>query len=134
MTRKEGNISPMESIEKPGEPSSGMNGGWSDDDRDGYRRPGRGLLVAVGVFLVICVPAAGSAYLAVISLSGCLIECSDPAPVRGAWWTLVTLVLLAAPVVVGLIVARVPLRRSGPWLLGLVVAASLGFFLLRRVA
>lgn len=124
----------MESTEKPGEPSSGMNGESRDDDRGGYRRPGRGLLVGIGVFLVICVPAAGTAYLAVISLSGCLLECSHPAPVRGAMWTLVTLVLLAAPVAVGLTVARVPLRRSGPWLLGLVVAASLGLFLLQRVA
>lgn len=114
----------------PHDPAS--NQGYGDrETAEGRRR--RGVLVGLAVAALAAVPAAGCAILAIVSFTGCLIECGDPAPGRGATWSAVTAVLLALPFVAGAAAARVPLRRVVPWLLGLFGATTLVLLLAHRV-
>ena len=65
-------------------------------------------LIGFGMLVLIAVPAAFSGFLAIISFSGCFLGWSEPHPIRGVLWTVITLVLLALPVLTGLIVTRTP--------------------------
>jgi hypothetical protein len=104
-----------------------------DADGGGYRRPGLGVLAGLGVLVLVAVPAGWSAYFALVSFTGCFIECSEPEPGTGVLWGSLALFFLGLPVLAGLIVARVPLRRGLPWLIGLGGAVMLGAILAQRV-
>lgn len=107
------------------------------DGRDrragGRSRRGIGVLAGLAMLLLVAIPAGWCAVLAIVSFTGCLIECGEPAPARGALWATLTAVLLSLPLITGLAVARVPLRRAWPWLASLVVAVALGALLAQRV-
>lgn len=72
---------------------------------------------------LVAVPAFYAAIFAIAGYTGCFLSCSEPEPSSGLLWTGVTIVLLAIPVAVGLVAARV--RTLGGWLaVGAVVVAS----------
>lgn len=96
-------------------------------------RPGRpwiGLLVAVGGLALVAVPAFWTFLLAYAGFSGCFLECSTPNPPAGTAWALVTLLLVAAPVVAGVAVARPGPIPRGVWVLGAVALLAVLFFML----
>lgn len=102
--------------------------------RDGKsHRRGWGLLAGLGVFVVVAVPAGWAAYFSLLSFTGCFIECSEPEPGVAAMWASVAIFLLALPIVTGLVVARVPLRRGLPWLVGLAGVLLLAAAYAQRV-
>ena len=108
--------------------------GRSLDAEDGrYRRPGLGVLAGLGVLVLVAVPAGWSAYFALVSFTGCFIECGEPDTGTGVLWGSLALFFLGLPVLTGLVVARVPLRRGLPWLIGLGGAVTLGAILAQRV-
>ena len=74
-----------------------------------------------------------SAYFALVSFTGCFIECGEPDTGTGVLWGSLALFFLGLPVLTGLVVARVPLRRGLPWLIGLGGAVTLGAVLAQRV-
>jgi hypothetical protein len=94
------------------------------------RRRVAGVAVGIVALLVLGYPMVITALLASFSFSGCFLECSAPQPGRGVAWSVVTAVLLAVPVCLGLAVARV--RRRAAWLSagGVVAAVVLGWALL----
>jgi hypothetical protein len=98
-----------------------------------YRRPGLGVLAGLGVLVLVAVPAGWSAYFALVSFTGCFIECGEPDTGTGVLWGSLALFFLGLPVLTGLVVARVPLRRGLPWLIGLGGAVTLGAILAQRV-
>ncbi len=71
------------------------------------------------MFAVIAVPAFWAATFALAGFTGCFIECAQPGPTIGVLWTGIALVLLACPVVAGLVAVWVRSRRG--WL---IVAAA----------
>lgn len=87
------------------------------------------VLIGSGVLVLIAVPAAVSGFLAFVSFTGCFLDCSEPHPFGGALWTVITLALLALPVLAGLLVARTtgPRATVGLVLAGLVLAVLLSF-------
>jgi hypothetical protein len=97
------------------------------------RRGGWGLLAGLAVFGVVAIPAGWSAYFSLVSFTGCFIECTEPAPGVAAMWASMAILLLALPIATGLIVARVPLRRGWPWLVGLAGLLLLGATYAQRV-
>lgn len=108
--------------------------GRSLDAKDGrYRLPGLGVLAGLGVLVLVAVPAGWSAYFALVSFTGCFIECGEPEPGTGVLWGSLATFFLVLPVLTGLVVARVPLRRGLPWLIGLGGAVALGGILAQRV-
>ena len=94
-----------------------------------------GTLVGLGVFALVAVPAAWSGLGAVASFSGCFLSCSEPEPLVGAFWALSALVLLALPVITGVLTARAISRRSGSVraLKIFALAVLLGMALLRLI-
>ena len=58
---------------------------------------------------LVAVPAATCGYFALLSFVGWQ---SDPEPAVGVLWAGIALLLLALPVVTGLVVARAPLGRG----------------------
>jgi hypothetical protein len=81
---------------------------------------GWGLLVAVVTLLCVALPVGWAGSLAHASFSGCWITCGgSPKPAIGAVWSLVAALLLATPVALGLIVARV--RSWAAWLTNAVL-------------
>lgn len=92
-----------------------------------------GLIVGAAVLALIAVPAVFTAMAAVASFSGCFLACSAPEPVDGALWTGLTLVLLALPVVAGLMAARVRSMRGGLMFLGFAAVLLGGYLALQRV-
>jgi hypothetical protein len=91
------------------------------------RRPLAGLAVGLLGLLLLGYPILVTALLASASFSGCFLECGLPQPGRGVAWSLVTALLLAVPVALGLAVARV--RSRAGWLSagGVVAVAVLGW-------
>jgi hypothetical protein len=85
------------------------------------------------VLVLVAVPAGWSAYFALVSFTGCFIECGEPEPGTGVLWGSLATFFLVLPVLTGLVVARVPLRRGLPWLIGLGGAVALGGILAQRV-
>jgi len=63
-------------------------------------------LIGLAVLIVVAVPAASIGLMAYISFSGCFMGCAEPHPLRGVVYTVVALVLLAAPVLVAVLLAR----------------------------
>ena len=99
------------------------------------RRPGLGLLVGLAVLVLVAVPAAVSAYFSLLGFVGWN---SDPEPAVGALWGAIALLLLALPVLAGLVTAGVPLwrgRRVAPaWVAaGAVTAVVLAWWMSRVV-
>ncbi len=82
---------------------------------------------------LVAMPAGWTGFLALISFNGCLVECGAPEPGAGALWASVTAVLLALPVIVGLVVARIDIRRAWPWLAGSAGLVLLVVILAQRV-
>ena len=123
----------VEATEAPGYHGGHAHGRSRDAKDGGYRRPGLGALAGLGVFVLVAVPAGWSAYFALVSFTGCFIECGEPEPGTGVLWGSLAMFLLALPVLTGLVVARVPLRRGLPWLIGLGGAITLAGFLAQRV-
>jgi hypothetical protein len=80
-----------------------------------------GLGVGLGVLALVAVPAAYVAFGAWVSFSGCFIQCSESEPVVGTFYAAIALLLLAVPVVAGLVTARV-LTAAG-WRIALTIAA-----------
>lgn len=79
------------------------------------RRPLLGVLAAVVVLAVIAVPAALCAYAALLSFIGGGLYGNTGAPPEiavGVLWSACALVLLALPVLAGLLTARVSFRRE----------------------
>jgi hypothetical protein len=120
-------------IGAPGNHGGRDHGRSSDAEPGGYRRPGLGVLAGLGVLLLVAVPAGWSAYFALVSFTGCFIECGEPDTGTGVLWGSLALFFLGLPVLTGLVVARVPLRRGLPWLIGLGGAVTLGGVLAQRV-
>lgn len=85
------------------------------------------------MLLVVAVPAGWCAFLAIVSFTGCLIECGEPEPAPGALWAGLSAALLSLPIITGLAVSKVPFRRVWPWLIGLVGTVALGALLAQRV-
>ncbi|HEX6338392.1 MAG TPA: hypothetical protein VFZ85_15635 [Jiangellaceae bacterium] len=123
----------IDAAEAPRNHGASAHGRSGDANGGGYRRPWLGVLAAVGVFALVAVPAGWFAIFAIAGFTGCFIECAQPEPGTGVLWASLATVLLVLPVVVGLIVARVPLRRGLPWLIGLVAAVALGGILAQRI-
>ena len=100
-----------------------------------YRRPGLGVLAGLGVFLLVAIPAGTSAYLSLLSFTGACFfaQCAEPEPGVGATWAALAMFLLALPFAMGLFVARVPLRRGWPWLVGFAGLLVLGVTYAQRV-
>jgi uncharacterized membrane protein len=89
-----------------------------------------GALVALGGFLLVALPLAGSVFLAAFMLSGCpdsggavsseqgIFACHEPqrpeATLLGTLAALVALILFALPVIAGVLTARAGSRRPGP--------------------
>lgn len=86
------------------------------------RRPVLGVLVGLGMLAVVAVPAAWFAYF---SLLGFIGWSSDPEPAVGVLWGAMALVTLAVPVLIGLAVARVSLRRGHRVRIAAVAAGGL---------
>jgi hypothetical protein len=80
-----------------------------------------GIAVGLGVLALVAVPAGFTAFAALVSFSGCFIECSEPEPIVGVLYVAIALVLLAVPLVAGLVTARV-LTALG-WRIALAIAA-----------
>lgn len=80
-----------------------------------------GLAVGLGVLALVAVPAGFTAFAALVSFSGCFIQCSESEPVIGVLYAALALLLLAVPVVAGLVTARV-LTAPG-WRIALTIAA-----------
>jgi hypothetical protein len=80
--------------------------------RPSGRRRLAGLAVGIVALAVLGYPILVTALLANVSFTGCFLECSPPQPGRGVAWSLVTAVLLAPPVYLGLSVARVRTPRA----------------------
>ena len=102
----------------------------TETDGSDPRRSGRrlaGIAVGVVALLVLGYPILVTGLLAHASFSGCFLECRLPQPGRGIAWSVVTAVLLAVPIALGLSVARV--RSRAGWLSagGVVVAAVLAW-------
>jgi hypothetical protein len=83
-----------------------------------------GTLVALVGFLLLALPAAVSAFFAVICFTGCpdsgpvsseqgIFGCHEPERLKGTLAALVALVLLALPVIAGVLTARAVSRRPG---------------------
>lgn len=85
------------------------------------------------VLLIVAVPAATSAFFAVAAFSGCFIECSQPEPAVGLLWAAISFFLLVLPLGTGFAVARVPLARAWPWLLGVAILLLVSVLFLQRV-
>ncbi len=66
-----------------------------------------GFGVGIGVLALVAVPVYISALLALIAFTGCVGECSEPVPFLGAQWAGIVLLLLALPILAGLIAGRV---------------------------
>jgi hypothetical protein len=105
--------------------------GSGGDDR--YRRPGLGILAGLVVLLIVAVPAGILVWFALLAFSGCFIECSQPQPAVGALWGGLAIFLLALPVAAGLLVARVPLARGWPWLVGAATLILVGALYAQRI-
>ncbi|MBO0830056.1 MAG: hypothetical protein J2P24_19965 [Streptosporangiales bacterium] len=93
-------------------------------------QPLLGIVIALGGLAALAVPAFFTTMLAYAGFSGCLLECTRRHPVLAVVWTLDTVVLVAAPVVAGVLVAvfrpvpRVPLYAlAGVVVLGLACLA-----------
>lgn len=83
-----------------------------------HRRPiWQGLLIVLLGWLLLAYPMFMVAIFAMIALSGCLIECSEPQPAAGALLLALLAVLLALPVLGGYLFVR-PSKR-----LALIVVA-----------
>ncbi|HEU4543188.1 MAG TPA: hypothetical protein VFR23_18810 [Jiangellaceae bacterium] len=122
----------LEPTEAPRKHGGDAHGGSRDADGR-YRRPGLGVLAGLGAFVLVAIPAGWSAYFALVSFTGCFIECGKPEVGTGVLWGSLATFLLAVPVITGLVVARVPLRRGLPWLMGLGGAVTLAGVLAQRV-
>lgn len=84
-----------------------------------------GMLVALVGFVLVALPAAVSAFSAAFSFTGCptdgigrsdehgIFACHAARPVEGTLLALVALVLLALPVIAGVLTARAVSRRPG---------------------
>jgi hypothetical protein len=84
-----------------------------------------GMLVALVGFVLVALPAAVSAFGAAMSFDGCptdgggqsdehgIFACHAARPVEGTLFVLVALVLLALPVIAGVLTARAVSRRPG---------------------
>jgi hypothetical protein len=120
-------------IGPPGNHDGRAHGRYLDAKDGRYRRPGMGVLAGLGVLVLVAVPAGWSAYFALVSFTGCFIECGEPDTGTGVLWGSLALFFLGLPVLTGLVVARVPLRRGLPWLIGLGGAVTLGAILAQRV-
>jgi hypothetical protein len=97
------------------------------------RAPGKrrlaGLAVGLGVLVLVAVPLGYIAFAALVSFSGCFIECSEPEPMVGVLYAAIALLLLAVPLVAGLVTARVltaPGWRIALTIAVLIVGLSLG--------
>jgi len=66
-----------------------------------------GLAVGITALLALGYPVFVTALLANFSFTGCFLECSAPHPGQGVVWSVVTALLLAVPVFLGLSIARV---------------------------
>ena len=75
------------------------------------RRPLLGVLAAAAASTVVAVPAFWTGVFAYASFSGCFLECGEPDPGAGLVWSGLTLLLLAFPVTVGLLVGGAGGRR-----------------------
>lgn len=120
-------------VDRPGHAGAPANGGSHAAGDGSYRRPWLGVLAGLSLLVLVAVPAAWFAYFALVSFTGCFIECGPPDVGTGVLWGSLALFLLALPVLIGLIVARVPLRRALPWLIGLGGVVTLGAILAQRV-
>ena len=80
--------------------------------RPSPRRRLAGLAAGIVALAVLGYPIVVTALLATFSFSGCFLECSTPSPGRGIAWSVLTALLLALPVYLGLSVARVRSRRA----------------------
>jgi hypothetical protein len=96
-------------------------------------RPLAGLGVGLGVLALVAAPAGFTAFLALIGFSGCFLGCSESKPMVGAFYAAMALILLAVPVVAGLVTARVltaPAWRIALAITALIVGLWLGMVLL----
>jgi hypothetical protein len=82
------------------------------DPRPSVGRRLAGLAAGIAALLVLGYPIVVTALLANFSFTGCFLECSEPRPGQGIAWSIVTALLLAAPVFLGLAVARVRSRAA----------------------
>src|SRR5689334_9799270 len=82
------------------------------DPRPSAGRRLAGLAVGLVALAVVGYPVFITALLANFSFSGCFLECSAPRPGQGIVWSIATATLLAAPVFLGLSVARVRSRAA----------------------
>src|SRR5690242_18900272 len=82
------------------------------DPRASVGRRLAGLAAGLAALLVLGYPIVVTALLAYFSFSGCFLECSAPQPGRGIVWSVLTALLLAMPVYLGLSVARVRSRGA----------------------
>lgn len=98
------------------------------------RRPFAGLLVGLVALAVLGFPIVVTALLATWSFSGCFLECSTRQPGRGIAWSVVTALLLALPVYLGLSVARVRSRRARLTAGAAIVVVVVGWAVLSLVA
>jgi hypothetical protein len=83
------------------------------------------MLVALVGFLLVALPAAVSAFFAAVLVDGCptdgigrygehgIFACHEARPLMGTLAALVALVLLALPVIAGVLTARAVSRRPG---------------------
>ena len=91
------------------------------------KRPLAGLAVGLGVLALVAVPAGFVAFAALVSFSGCFIECSEAEPLVGVLYAAIAMLLLAIPLVAGLVTARVltaPGWRIALTIVGLIVGLS----------
>lgn len=92
----------------------------TEPHRTGKRSALIGWLTGVVALALVAVPAFYAGIFAIAGYTGCFLSCSEPEPSVGLLWTGVTIVLLALPVAVGVVAARV--RSVGGWLMvGVVV-------------
>ena len=82
------------------------------DPRPSVGRRLAGVAVGLVALAVVGYPVVITALLANVSFTGCFLECSAPQPGRGIVWSVVTALLLAVPVFLGLAVARVRSRAA----------------------
>ncbi|RLV55983.1 hypothetical protein D9V41_08795 [Aeromicrobium phragmitis] len=108
-------------VDRPGGRTAG--GGWA-----------WGVVAGLGVLALVAVPAAYAVFFAVVSFTGCFLECSTPSPAVGVMWSALAVGLLSIPVLVGAFVARRSLRRTWPVVMALVVIVAVAVGLLQRVA
>jgi hypothetical protein len=84
----------------------------------------RGLGAALVTGLVVAYPLMWAASLTHAAFSDCWISCGEePSPAWGVVWSLVSAVLLGAPIVLGLRVARV--RSRAAWAAGFLLVLLL---------